>query len=405
MVIRFSVLFSLFIFVQLTHAQQWEATTPPLDFLSDHTFGFALEGMGYLVSGARESIGPSSTFMQYDPVSDSWTTLNDFPGEARGYGIGDMLDGKAYYGFGTSTSAFLNDLWVFDPVTGEWTELAPCPCDGRQHPAFVAHKGKIFMGLGNGNSGNYNDWWEYDIASNSWLQKPDFPGTIRHHPFQFAVGDYVYTGFGHGAGGNQFGIHKDWYQYDPVDETWLQVADIPGQPRVAGTQFSYGNIGYVLSGDGFNHNSMEDGEFWGYDPVADAWTQLASHPGKSRWAPASFIIDGVVYLFNGTSYYEGPGHVYISDAYKFDLEALISSNEEVSAQPVLRFHPNPVQHDLYMDDVEAGSLVQIYNAVGQLVLQAQHHGGAIDVSTLMNGIYLIKSIRDDVVKSGVMIKE
>jgi len=61
---------------------------------------------------------------------------------------------------------------------------------------------------------------------------------------------------------------------------------------VAGTQFSYNGFGYVLSGDGDNHGSMNTGEFWAYDPVTDTWDELPPHPEGSRWAPASFIIDG-----------------------------------------------------------------------------------------------------------------
>ena len=85
---------------------------------------------------------------------------------------------------------------------------------------------------------------------------------------------------------------------------------------MAGTQFSYEGIGYVLSGDGDDHRSMETGEFWAYDPIENAWSQGPPHPGGSRWAPASFIIDGEVYLINGTSFRR-----YVTDVYKYDLTA------------------------------------------------------------------------------------
>jgi len=304
-----------FLFCVTTNAQSWLPTTPPPSFLTDHTFGFAINGKGYLVAGTTEFDGPANTFLLYDPESDEWTTLDTFPGGARGYAIGDVWDGKAYFGFGTTTSAIENDLWVFDPDSMKWTELDTCPCEPRLHPAFVAHNGKIFAGLGNGNNGNLNDWWEYDIATNQWSRKQDFPNLPRHHPYQFAVGDYVYTGFGHGAG-----IFNDWYRYDPVNEVWDTMSNIPAEGRVAGTQFSYADKGYVLSGDGEDHLSMEEGEFWEYDPALNEWTQLPPHPGKSRWAPASFIIDGVVYLFNGTTYFNTIGYVYQTEAYKFNLE-------------------------------------------------------------------------------------
>lgn len=315
MIKQVSIFFTCLFIVSISSAQSWKPTSSPPGFLSEHTFGFAIDGKGYLVAGNEEFYGPSNDFWQYDPMTDVWTELDTFPGAGRGYSIGDVWDGKAYFGFGTTTTEILNDLWVFDPDSMRWTQLETCPCEPRLHPALVALNGKIFAGLGNGASGNMNDWWEYDIATNKWAQKPDFPNTRRHHPYQFAAGDHVYTGFGHGTG-----IFKDWYRYNPVLETWDRMADIPDEGRVAGTQFSHDNKGYVLSGDGGDHLSMEEGEFWEYDPAFNAWTQLPSHPGKSRWAPASFIIDSVVYLFNGTTYFEGSGYVYQEQAYKFVLE-------------------------------------------------------------------------------------
>ena len=302
------------LFILSSSAQSWVPATPPPNFFSDHSFGFALDGKGYLVAGTEEMFGKSAAFFQFDPQEDEWTILDSFPGDARGFAIGDVWDGKAYFGFGAGPDSLLRDLWVFDPDSMKWAQLASCPCQARTHPAFVANNGKIFVGLGSGSNGNMNDWWEYDITSDQWSQKPDFPDLKRHHPYQFAVGDYVYTGLGHGAE-----IFNDWYRYDPKSEMWDRMADLPGEGRVAGTQFSFGGKGYVLSGDGEDHLSMDEGEFWEYDPDLDAWNQLPSHPGRSRWAPASFIIDGEVYLFNGTTYFEGQGFFYMEEAFKFKL--------------------------------------------------------------------------------------
>lgn len=374
-----------FILLPFLHSQQWESVSPPLDFITDHSFGFAIDGKGYLVTGTSESFGPTNTFMQYDPDTDSWTVLDTFPGAARGYAIGDIWDRKAYLGFGTSTSALLQDLWVYDPDAGQWSELAPCPCEPRLHPAMIAHNGKVFVGLGNNNNGNLNDWWEYDIATDTWSQKPDFPGARRHHPYQFGVGDYVYTGLGHGAG-----IFKEWYRYDPVAETWTQVADIPGEGRVAGTQFSYNGKGYVLSGDGDDHSSMETGEFWQYDPELDTWDSLPPHPGKSRWAPASFVIEGVVYLFNGTSYFQGPGNVYQTDAYKFDLKEMVSGTSAPDPQVGFIIYPHPFSSELFIHSpLGIYDEINIFSSDHKLVYRngplPQH-----DVSHLPAGIYMVQ---------------
>ena len=81
------------------------------------------------------------------------------------------------------------------------------------------------------------------------------------------------TGFGHGNG-----IFNNWFRFDIAEETWTEVASLPAEARVAGTQFAYDGIGYVLSGDGEDHRSMETGEFWAYDPISDTWDERPPHP-------------------------------------------------------------------------------------------------------------------------------
>jgi N-acetylneuraminic acid mutarotase len=380
-------------------SQEWESVTPPPDFYTDHTYGFSIDGKGYLVSGTTELNGPTKAFLQFDPVEDTWTTLDDFPGSARGYGIGDVWDRKAYFGFGISVDSLLRDLWVFDPDSMSWRQLSSCPCEPRLHPTFVANQGKIFVGLGNNNNGNQNDWWEYDIASDTWSQKPDFPDTKRHHPYQFAIGDYVYTGLGHGNG-----IFREWYRYDPALEEWQRMADIPGEGRVAGTQFSYNGKGYVLSGDGDDHTSMETGEMWSYDPELNVWDSLPPHPGVSRWAPSSYVIDGVVYLYNGTITVSG-GNAYVSDAYSFDLKEMVSGEADPVRPANYSVFPNPFSSVVHINSMAADyDALTIYTLDNKIVYQGRY-ASQHDVSHLATGLYRIDIRRNDNVESILGIKQ
>ena len=316
----------LLLSVAALHAQGWTPVAPVAnDFISNHSYGFALDSMGYLVAGESPS-GFTNSFYQYNPTTDTWSEMENFPGPARGYTIGDDWNGKAWMGFGISTEGFLNDLWVFDPDSMTWTERASCPCEGRAHPAMVAEGDKVFMGLGSGAGGDLDDWWEYDMLTDEWSQKPDFPGTERHHPFQFGIDGSIYVGFGH----NGPNIYNEWYRYDPTTEVWTEMATLPAEGRVAGTQFAHNGMGYALSGDGESHSSMETGEFWQYDPASNEWNAWPAHPGMSRWAPASFVIADEVYLINGMSM--DPGSFdYMSTNWKFSLVPSLSNDLGISA--------------------------------------------------------------------------
>ena len=296
------------------HAQTWSSVAElPDGHLTNHAFGFAVDGTGYLIAGQTPE-GFTNAAYSYDPSSDTWSSLPDFPGEPRGYTIGDVWDGVAWMGFGLNDDGAMNDLWRFDPATGDWTEMASCPCEPRYHPAFVAHEGHIYMGMGSSFGGDLGDWWDYDMATDTWTEKPGIPAPERHHPYQFGIDGIIYTGFGH----NGPDIYNTWYAYNPSDESWEEVASLPDQGRVAGTQFAHGGLGFALSGDGESHSSMDLGEFWAYDPAADSWSEWPSHPGMSRWAPASFVIGDDVYLIQGMSYDPGTFE-YMATNWKFAL--------------------------------------------------------------------------------------
>lgn len=404
----FTLLFTSSLFAQWT-----QVTAPPDWFRTDHSFGFALNGTGYLVTGQ----GPDSitaAFFSYDPALDVWTQLSDFPGGTRGYAIGDVLQDKAYFGFGrgmhpdSTEEVEKNDLWSYDPATDQWTELSACPCTPRNHPALVAHQGNIYVGMGSTPGiGNLNDWWQYNIASDTWTQKPDLPDHPRHHPYQFAVGDYVYTGFGHGNVDPE--IYKTWYRFDPSDDTWTQVADIPDQGRVAGTQFSHNGYGYVLSGEGDTHESMLTGEFWRYDPDSNQWAQLEPHPGPSRWAPASFILDNEVYVLNGRAFGS-----YLVGSYKYDLGEPISSTSDPVGPIEMQLFPNPVSSQLtirFDSDLipaKAGLRILLIDMLGRTVQQETIYvsPAILDVNHLANGLYRVECYAGSIgVASGIMVKQ
>ncbi len=313
-------------------AQVWEeAAALPSDG-RHHPVTFSIDGIGYLVTGN----GRPNDFYRYDPVTDEWQQLPDFPGEARGYAYGVTFDGKGYLGFGRANGKNFNDLWEYDPTTEVWTELDTLPGVGRAHPALIAGSGKIWMGLGSGPNGNLNDWWEYDITENEWEQQPDFPSFERHHPYYFEIEGMPYVGFGHGAD-----IFSDFYRFDFENDTWITLNAFPEQGRVAGTQFSYQGKGYILSGQGEDHGDLPEGEFWAYDPDADTWTELEPHPDGGRWAPGSFVLNGEVFLLCGNQ--QGNGN--LNDMWRAEIpqssvdmkEATSSSDWAVIPSPAVDF--------------------------------------------------------------------
>lgn len=302
---------TLFLCTFSISAQEWQQVGDS-PFRDDHTNGFGFEGVAYVFRGTPTNTedGNRNEVWTYTPATDTWDLMTTFPGDARNISIGDDWNGKYYYGFGIGgPDGLLNDLWEFDPVDTSFTQLPSCPCVGRSHPSLIAHNDKIFMGAGSSFGGDLNDWWEYDMKTQVWTQKESIPGPVRHHMFHFSIGNYVYVGGGHVA---------NWNRYDPELEEWTPIDDLP-QGRVAGTQFQYGDLGFILAGDDRFHDHVPDVEtFMYYSEETKEWDYLPQLPNGSRWAPSSFIVDDELFFAAGLS------NIINGDAtmWKFDLSKI-----------------------------------------------------------------------------------
>jgi N-acetylneuraminic acid mutarotase len=365
-------------------AQTWERMVDaPIG--RHHPISFSLDGKGYAVTGSLSNGQPTDDVYEYNPQSNLWLTKADFPGTARSFGIGTVANGKAYIGFGASTTQYLNDLWSYDPTNSTWTRLADCICTGRRHPAMMSVGNRIYVGLGDNNiNGNLRDWYMYDISTDSWTQIANLPGPARHHPFMFNAGGEVFAGLGHGGSS----IYNDWYKLDTATNTWSAMNNFPDEGRVAGTQFGTNGYGYLLSGDGDNHSYMDEGEMWRYDPNNDSWSQLTSHPGKSRWAPGSFVIDSNVYFFGGLNRFTG---ILPNDLWKFDLtDTTTGINEKQLALTNTYVYPNPADDIVSWKNDPIITDVKVYNSLGQVLLTSAAEAKEVDVHELSNGLYFVQ---------------
>jgi hypothetical protein len=67
---------------------------------------------------------------------------------------------------------------------------------------------------------------------------------------------------------------------------------------------------------------MATGEFHVYDPNFGIWHPLPPHPGFSRWAPSSFVLQGTskAYFIGG---YDRSQQILFDDLWMIDLEPVL----------------------------------------------------------------------------------
>jgi len=236
---------------------------------------------------------PSSSINVFANMGD-WSQKADFGGTARFGSIGFSIGTKGYL-----LTRDTKDFWEYDSDNDTWTKKADFVGKARDGAVgfSIGTKGYIGTGFYYGTISHYlKDFWEYDPNSDTWVQKSDFGGTARDGAVGFSIGTKGYIGTGVYYDSTSHWV-KDFWEYDPSNETWTQKADFGGTARSGAVGFSVEMKGYIGTGA---DNYYED-DFWEYDPSSDAWAQKASSGGTARLDAVGFSIGTKGYV--GTGFY------------------------------------------------------------------------------------------------------
>lgn len=234
---------------------------------------------------------------------NTWAQKTDFGGTARYGGAGFSIAGKGYIGLGFDGSSYRDDFWEYDPTTDSWTQKASYPPGGRHsssgYSISMAINNRGYVGTGLNQFGVWNDFWEFDPVANTWTQKANFPPGLRYAATGFSIGNKGYLGLGTETGSGPF--HNDIWEYDQGTDTWTQKANFGGAVRSGAVGFSIGGKGYIGAGSNVAIGQYYN-DFWEFDPVADAWTQKASLPAAGRLGAVGFAMNGKGYIATGANF-------------------------------------------------------------------------------------------------------
>lgn len=126
-----------------------------------------VSGKGYILGGSIKS-GSSSdnvkNVYEYNPASDKWTKKASTP-EATGAtaGMAFTVDNIAYYGLGFTDLNMIKGttkFYSYNPATDAWKLISDFPADPRGQGVAVAVGGKAYIGGGFGGGKFYRDWYE-----------------------------------------------------------------------------------------------------------------------------------------------------------------------------------------------------------------------------------------------------
>jgi Subtilisin-like serine proteases len=253
-------------------------------------------GRVYSIGGGSGTGNERKTWV-YDPAINTWTTLPDMP-TARSKPALGAVDGKIYaiggWGAGSTPPATVD---VFDTVSNTWSTLAgvtnPVP---RAAAASAVAGGKIYVVGGCADSAcstDTNDVVVFDPKTGQFSRAANYPLGVSWLACG-GIGGKVYCAGG--VGSTEF---KNAYVYDPADDTWSPLPDMPID--LWGAQYAAAGNKLVLAGGATANSTTLTNRTIAYDPSAGAWinlpnAQFARYRGagvcgayKVGGSPSSFV--------------------------------------------------------------------------------------------------------------------
>src|ERR1051326_2569354 len=341
-----------------------------LPCIREYGLGISLGPRGYYILGvgSSPSQGPNGFLWQYNQAGDSWTQLSLSPSTTfnqRAFSFEFTIGSKIFVSTGTDeinipTSTDYRDTWQYDTLTGAWTQMANFGGGFREGCSSFSLNGKGYAGLGVyvqisfPNYTFFNDWWEYDPVLNTWTQKNNFPGAARS-----GAGSVTNNNLGYISMGASFSQYTDVWCYNPVNDSWGLKSPFPTS-NGAGFAFELSQTSFFIYGN----NQSAYLEFWKYDINADAWAQLPNIPFSSRGRYFSFSINGKGYLGGGID----TSNSIIGEFWEYS-DSLLTSSHSSPSENSFAVYPNPFSDKFFVDSkTNTASEFELFDVSGKKVL-------------------------------------
>lgn len=284
---------------------------------------------------------------EYDLTSNEWNRIYQLPSVRYDY-ITTLYEDKIYIFGGINSLGYLDDVWEYDITNNVYTEVSIVDMPTAANGIALVHNSDIYIcfGIKNGDYDNsvgkvdltentfehyiqsspnetylhgqavigddlyitggrlttgdhhvVTQCWKYNIPNGTWTRLTDIPLGL-FNPICVTYGRYIYVMSGRHYDGSTFHVSNAVYRYDIVQDTWLQLVDMP---------IVAWNMGHVLVGHklyifgGLTGTSSNDARLnttYVYNLLSGIWTQLVSMPNLTHGSGA-IEHDGIIYNFGG----------------------------------------------------------------------------------------------------------
>lgn len=333
-------------------------------------FYFAAGGFGFIGCGEDSNFVLKNEVWRYNPNTDTWQQMSNFPGASRKFATAFSLNGKGYAGTGLSDTSLMKDFWAYDPATDVWssvqdlgTFVTPVANPRRDaSSASLFNFGYVICGY-DGTSGFAKQLYSFDpTADTMWRKKKNFTNLPDQTTFgrrwgvAFELNSKLYYGTGFSSSNDS---RKDVWSYDPIRDLWTQVADFAGDARSNAVAVVSYNRAYV--GAGSNDILLKD--FYRYNSSLNTWTYVADYP-HTACNLSAFTINDRMFVGLGND----SAGVPFGDFYEFTPDTTIGFNDAYENLKI-DIHPTVVSDRLTIssDQFPRETLLTLYSIDGKKI--------------------------------------
>jgi N-acetylneuraminic acid mutarotase len=275
-------------------APGWTTGAPVPSGPLQETAAVAIDGKIYVIGGLDGAGGTVASVLVYDVGTNTWASGPDLPRNLH-HASAATVGGTIYVvgALGPSFNA-LADVYAWNPATDSgWTSRAALPT-GRERGAGVTGviDGKIYV-AGGFRSGARAQVDVYDPIQDEWASVADLPAARDHACGGVIDGKLIVAG-----GRNPSPPQPDTWSYDPGANAWMARAPMPTGRAGTGCGIIDGKL-YVTGGEG---NSSDPAGMYddveAFDAAANMWTVLSAMPNKKHGVGGA-VWDGALYLCGG----------------------------------------------------------------------------------------------------------
>jgi len=159
----------------------------------------------YMGCGGNDN-GNLGDWWEYDVLTDIWTQKSNIIGNNRHHPFYFSIGDYAYVGFGhgsvigpgsnpSSSSYIYNDFYRYEPASDTWIQLANFPSEARVAGTQFSYDGNGYILSGDGDDHgplSNGEFWKYNPLNDSWSQLQSHPGGAIWAPGNFVIGCDVY---------------------------------------------------------------------------------------------------------------------------------------------------------------------------------------------------------------------